>query len=163
MELIKGQAAIGKSIVIIGKMGKKLDSLVHKTACSCIMHAVETGDISLTNRLIDSLPQSARRKALVVWLKDFGPFVDHQDRKGYVFLRKDRQHNIDEAILTPFWTYTVEKEPEAFDLQKALESLIKRASSAAVRGEVDEQAVETLKETALFLKAQVEVKEEETA
>ena len=57
---------------------------------------------------------------------------------------------IAEAKAVPFWEYTVEKEPEALDIDKAIASLFKRYEKAKKEGR-EIQNVETLVKVAAAL------------
>ena len=118
---------IDKNVRIIGKIGRKMDMMVHKTSIAILLHAEEHGDYTKANDLHKAMPKSARTKTWVEWMEAHGKVKWDKDKKEFVF---DREATtlIDEAILTPFWLWKDEvTEIKPLDFMKSLEALINRA------------------------------------
>lgn len=124
MEMFKAEV-VRKSIQSIARRGKKLDQDIHATAIQCLIHREHHGDNTLARDLVDAMPKSGRRKALVKWFEDFGAM----QLKGTEFKNvKDGAVDVDGANQVPFWEYTEENKPTEFgaeDLVKQLEKVAK--------------------------------------
>ena len=144
---------INKRIKSIKTRGKNIDRDIDIAGCAIMEHAAEHGDYSAANRLVDALPKSGRTKAFIKWFSDHTPYNWTEKEKCFT-LPKDaserRQFMINEAKAVPFWEYTVEKEPEALDIDKAIASLFKRYEKAKKEGR-EIQNVETLVKVAAAL------------
>jgi hypothetical protein len=145
---------INAKIKSIAKRGKSLDKDIHETGVAIMQHAEEHHDYSAANRLVDALPNSARTKAFIKWFSDHTPY-NWTDKEKVFKLPKDasksRQFMIEEAKAVPFWEYTVEKEPEALDIDKIIASLFKRVEKAENDGR-EVKNKETLAKIATALK-----------
>ena len=136
----------------IASRGKKLDNDIHRAGVNVIYHIDQHGDITIAEKLIESMPKSSRRKALILWLIDNSKLAYSEDEKKYVY-DKTKKTNLERAIETPFWEYTQEVKPiSPVDLEKRIESLIKQAEKALAdeqakaKSNVDLEKLERLKE-----------------
>lgn len=142
--LITGNDAINTAIENIKASGKKLDALIHQVAVSCINHVELHGDIRVCNRLIDSMPKSSRRLALIKWFEDYGKLSYTTETKNFAY-DNNKETDLTTAQAVPFWEHTKEQNPMIFDLDKAINNLIKRAESAMNKEqEVDKAKYEAL-------------------
>ena len=144
---------IDSKIKSIKTRGKNIDKDIHETGVAIMRHAMAHGDYSAANRLVDAMPKSARTKAFIKWFSDHTPYNWTEKEKCFKLPKdasKRRQFMIDEAKAVPFWEYTVEKEPEALDIDKAIASLFKRYEKAKKEGR-EIQNVETLVKVAAAL------------
>ena len=57
----------------------KINQYVHETAMLIIGHAKEHGDCSTAQGLINAMPQSARKLALLTWFTNYTPIVDKDE------------------------------------------------------------------------------------
>jgi hypothetical protein len=154
MEKIMDIKTIDKKIKSIKTRGKNIDKDIHETGVAIMQHAEEYHDYSAANRLVDALPKSGRTKAFIKWFSDHTPYNwNEQERTFKLPKNKDkrRQFMIAEAEAVPFWEYTVEKEPEALDIDKIIASLFKRVEKAKNDGR-EVKNVETLVKIAAALK-----------
>ena len=127
LELVKGNEAIMKNIKSIETKGKALDALIHLTACSILMHVHEHREVSLVNKLVQAMPKSSRRNALIEWFETFGEMQYDTKDKEFKF-QKDSATRINEAEALPFWEFKPEPAYHAIDLKAALAKLVKQAS-----------------------------------
>lgn len=126
---------IDTNIKWIGRTGKKLDAIIHATACAIIVHAQQHGDCSRAKTLLDAMPKSGRAKALLAWFETMSPIRFNGD--GEVGLLADKEKRVwmvDEAKATPFWELNPEKDVVVFDLDKALAALLKKANDQEQKG-----------------------------
>jgi hypothetical protein len=145
---------IDKKIKSIKTRGKNIDKDIHETGVAIMQHAMAHGDYSAANRLVDALPKSGRTKAFIKWFSDHTPYNWNEQEKTFKLPKnkdKRRQFMIEEAEAVPFWEYTVEKEPEALDINKIIASLFKRVEKAKNDGR-EVKNVETLVKIAAALK-----------
>lgn len=155
MKLIKGATEIEKSLKLLFARGVKLDKDVHVVGVSVLAHASEHGDTTLADKLVLSLPKGSRKLALVEWMLAFGQLAKLDkvaDKEaianGRLFkLDRTRTLNLEEAADTP-WT---EFKPEAavidaFDVQAAVQSVMKRLTGAAAKGMTVKNREQALKD-----------------
>jgi hypothetical protein len=135
-------AGMDKSLKLIASTGKKLDNLIQQVGVSALAHLKAHGDIVYVNRLYNNLPAGARKAALSSWFLTHGSIVantgtkEEKAEKPFLFT-KDKTTNVEGAFSDPWYDHTPDKKPdEVFDLQKALEALLKRASKAAKDGKL---------------------------
>ena len=129
-------AKLNALIDSIAKRGQRLDNDIHKAGVNCIYHIDQHGDITLAEKLIESMPKSSRKKALVLWFMDNSKLSYNEEEKKYVY-DKAKKTFLERAIEKPFWDHSQEVKPVSpIDLDKRLESLIKQAEKALE----DEQA-----------------------
>lgn len=155
MKLIKGAVEIEKSLKLLFARGVKLDKDIHTLGVSVLAHASEHGDTTLADKLVQSLPKGVRKLALVEWMLAFGqvakldPKADKDALKAGRLFKLDRTRKLDleSAAGTP-WT---EFKPEAavhtaFDVQAAVQSVLRRMKSAAEAGMSIEHKAEALRD-----------------
>lgn len=132
--LITGSKAIDTAIKSIATRGKSLDKDIHIAAVSTLMHADEHGDVTLAQRLVDAIPQSARKNALKDWFLAMGKFSYDTQNKTLIF-NKQGVTMKDKAIATPFWAFKPEPEYKPFDINAAIAQLVTRANKAVNNGD----------------------------
>jgi hypothetical protein len=148
-------AEINKAISSIKGRGAKLDGDIHRAGVSVLAHATKHGDTTLADNLVHAMPKGGRKLALVEWILAFGQVakLDPKADKAAIaegrLFKLDRERKYDEAgaIGTP-WT---EFKPEAavhtaFDVQAAVQSVLRRMKSAAETGLSIEHKAEALKD-----------------
>lgn len=131
--IITDIAKLNKAIDSIASRGKKLDADIQVAGLSAIAHVEKTGDIGPVNRLYLALGKGARKSALVAWLLAYAKVNANagEDKKDKPFVyARDKVTQLEEADANPWFEFKPEPDPdEVFDLQAAVASLIKRASS----------------------------------
>ena len=155
MKLMTTAAEINKAITSIHGRGAKLDGDIHRTGVSVLAHASEHGDTTLADKLVHAMPKGGRKLALVEWMLAHGQLAKLDPKadkdaiaEGRLFkLDRSRKYDEEGAIATP-WT---EFKPEAnvltaFDVQAAVQSVLKRMQKAAANGLTIEHKAEALKE-----------------
>ena len=155
MKLMTTAAEINKAIISIHGRGAKLDGDIHRTGVSVLAHASEHGDTTLADKLVHAMPKGGRKLALVEWMLAHGQLAKLDPKadkdaiaEGRLFkLDRSRKYDEEGAIATP-WT---EFKPEAnvltaFDVQAAVQSVLKRMQKAAASGLTIEHKAGALKE-----------------
>lgn len=137
-------------IASIAKRGKALDADVHQVACSTLVHVREHGDYTLIEKLIRALPAQSRHKALAYWYNHFakGAMVVEVSKAGVkVKLSKERtpeMFRVDEAVETPFWSLTTEKDVEPLTIAQWLKRIERMAQYEAKEGQPQRFAPELI-------------------
>lgn len=134
LELIKDSKKLVTAIKSIANRGKKLDADIHLCAVSCLYHAQEHGDTTLMTRLVDAMPKSGRRKALIHWAVEHGKLAYSEKEQTFKLDKgKSKSWKLAAAESTPFWEFTVEKAPQ----DVTLEGLIKMVHNKIVKAKED--------------------------
>lgn len=116
------------NIAIIAKNGKALQSAIHDTGMQILEHVETYRETSLANQLVNAMPKSLRKNALIAWFQAHGKMKWNQEKKALSF-KKEFVTKLEEANEKPFWEFLPEKDFVAYDLQKDIASLIKRAAN----------------------------------
>ena len=143
-KLLTGAQAINKAIKSIATRGKKLDQDIHCTAVSVLDHVRQHGDTTVCVSLIDAMPRSGRRKALIHWVNSFAPIDVRQDKAGKVTakLKPVRESDgsdfkIADAIDMPFWDFTPEKAVAPMTFERLISYVTKHAGD--IEGVTDDE------------------------
>lgn len=145
--------AIGKMITLIIKSKAKLEAAIVNAAASCILHAIEHGNVTPLNKLAVALSDGAiRSNTFRQWCIDVGPVkwveastdkdgtkrpaqFGFDSEKGKTM--KAEMADADKAdakyieLLTPFWTKKPEPEFKPTILPEILARVLKQAEKAA--------------------------------
>jgi hypothetical protein len=169
---VKTEKQLRLAIANIKKNGATLQSMVHTTAIECLQHAKQHGNITMIGELINATPAMVRNKGLAKWLIDHAPLHIKYDSSAKCFVVKaetknikgknfldDANWKIKEADATPFWEYTLEQEPQAFDLAKmlqAMKAMVKRATNEENMAKLKPEEATIINNIAASLTATVE-------
>ena len=116
---------IARNNKLIKVMGVKVDNLIHITACSCLHHIEQHGDVTLATQMIESMPKSGRTKTLIAWMEEHGKVEWKKDKFVYA---KNKDTLLDKAIPLPFYLWKKEVvELKPFDLLKTIQNAVKKA------------------------------------
>lgn len=138
---------VSKMIASIAKRAAKLDVDIHIAAIQCMLHAQEHGDVTLIDRLVNSLGKSHRKLGLMIWVTGFSPIAWNGD--GKVGLLKEGVNktfvpfNIEGADETPFWAYEPSNEaikagPVTLEkLMAVINQMSKRIDKAELEGRIE--------------------------
>lgn len=163
-KIITGAAEIRKHITSIGNRGAKLDKDIQLAALSVLAHIDQHGDVTLADALVNAMPKSSRKLALVeamlacgkVRLLDKAELTPELKALGRVFAYdKERKTDLQQLEEKPWYEWRKEAPVAmAFDAQKATAALlakIKLHSGLTVAG-IDE-AKANLREALAALEA----------
>jgi hypothetical protein len=103
-------ADIGKRIEDMHKSGQRLQTEMHKLACSVLHHLGETKDIRYTLAFIQAMPEMARVNGLHAWFEAFGPIKFNtpeaiKDGAPAAICVKDGKTKLGDAMAKPFWKF----------------------------------------------------------
>jgi hypothetical protein len=101
MELKK----IDQNIKLVKRDGAAWNLLVHTTAVAILVHAQETGDCTRALALVEAMPKSVKRAALIEWFAEYSPIGMN------VKERKVRFHKPDAKAYNPFDVEKAEANP----------------------------------------------------
>jgi len=140
MKLHTEITAINKALDSIAGRGKRLDADIHKAACSVMAHFAKHRDDKVVVRLMEVMPKSSRRKALIDWFEAAVP-VEISYNNGTVKMPKEKSQawqgfiaefdaTLKASIATPFWDYKAEKgAKDAVSFEAVLAYLERKAKS----------------------------------
>ena len=138
---IQTSRKVAGSIRSIRDRGRKLDGLIHETGIQCMLHAREHGDVTLATRLVDAMPRSGRRKALIRWFTDHTPMKYSEKKQAFGLKKKagDDDFQIEAANATPFWDYSKEPRPVTIDPERLITNLVNRVKKGVEQGTIENQ------------------------
>ena len=152
INIIRGYEEINKGISAFSKSMAHVDETVHILACSALTHASEHGDNTLCTKLVQAMPKSGRKAALVEWFVKFGALTWVKIGEEQKFKKSERRaYDLETAYVTPFYDLTPDTVPQPFDLKKLLK-MIEQATKKAQKGReagtltVNSEAYNTLSE-----------------
>jgi len=125
-----------EALKTIRSNGKKYYNKVQKTLIMVIEHASKHGDYENVTRLYKALGGGTRKEAFVVYVKAFTPLNFDKDNQKFKKAGKKSKRTwmVTEAKQVNFWDFTVEAEVKALDIEKLLESIVKRNDKATTEG-----------------------------
>lgn len=142
LTLIEDKAVFIKEVENWGKRGTKWAKDGHILAVSALAISAAHGDIGPVNRLYLAMPNGTKREAMTSWLLAYGALMANTDsatKKDKPFIyTKDKEFKVDAGAADPWYNHKPDKAPdEVFDVQKALEAVIKKAQGKElVHGEL---------------------------
>lgn len=127
--------AILKKIGAIGRKAKTLTSDIQDCAVDCALHAIQHGDVTLADQLVDALGKGLRRASLRAWFERNGPMYLPKGKDKFAFdaerakaMRKTPEAEQREALMALPWEEAKPEEPvvSVFDVSEAVGKFIKR-------------------------------------
>lgn len=138
MTALKSSAEIAKAIKSIGARSANLMNDVQSAGIDVIRHIEAHGDVTLLNRLYHAMGDSMRTAAFSAWVLAYAKVKANtgKDKADVPFVfDKSKTTDVQSAMLNKWWTCGApEKAPdEVFDLAKALQSVLKKATKEGVK------------------------------
>lgn len=131
----KNRETILKAIGAIGRKAASLTKDIQVTAVDVVLHAVEHGDVTLGDQLVEAVTKSIRRQSLMAWLEMNGPFVLQKGKRTFNLdkerakaMRKEDPAQLAEQLMALPWE-DAKPEPEpvsVFDVSEAFDKFLKR-------------------------------------
>jgi hypothetical protein len=124
-----------KRIGTIGKAAKKLTADIQETAVDCAIHAVQHGDITLADQLVDALGKGMRRASLRAWFERNAPMYLPKGKDKFAYdaeragkLKAIPEPELRESLMALAWEEAKAEEPvvSVFDVSEAFDKFIKR-------------------------------------
>ena len=145
--VITDKATLTKRIATLAKDMKSIDNRIHTIAVSTMYHMQQHGDVRGAQELLEAMPRSTRRKALIAWYEDFGPLTI-DPKTSSVELTKGRtpdQFKLEECAEVHFGDYTTERAPVPVTLEAIVAMVEKKLEKGIEQGNItDEQGVSIL-------------------
>lgn len=139
-------ALINKNIKRISSVSTKLNTLIHVTAVMCVQHASEHGDANPAMRLVEAMPKTIRRTALIKWFGMYSPIAIDSNKGAFsCHLRKPESKafnnfNLDGANANPWYEMRELDKEEIFltaeDFDDKIVSLAKSMEKRLTDGKV---------------------------
>lgn len=117
LALFKTKAEILSACTTIHSTGQQLQTLMHKTACSVLQHFGKNKDTRVVLAMLNALPESVRKNALISWFEAFGQMTIREDKESKiitVLYAADKKTRLGDAMAKPFWKF-VAKEGAAYE------------------------------------------------
>lgn len=127
--------AILKKIGAIGRKVKTLTADIQECATDCAIHAVQHGDVTLADQLVEALGKATRRASLRAWFEKNTPMYIPKGKQVFAFdseraktLRKIAEPDLRESLMALPWEEAKAEEPivSVFDVSEAVDKFIKR-------------------------------------
>lgn len=134
MDIKQLMAAIGK----IGKAAAKLTKDVQAVAVECALHAVDHGNVTPANELVESLGKGMRRASLRAWFETNTPMFIPKGKDKFGFdgqrakdMKAEDRAAIRERLMALPWedAKPEEKVVSVFDVSEAFDKFMKRVES----------------------------------
>lgn len=141
MKLIVDVKELGKFIDSIKKRASALDYDIHRAAVSIAQHVNIHHEVSLVNRLVDSLGKGHRANALRDWFCTFGKVAFDEEKQVFIAAPKDKPlTDIEKAKLVPWYEFKKEAAFKPVNLAEELAKLVKRCETALATPDEEKRA-----------------------
>lgn len=109
-------------IELLHRNGQKMQTEMHKLACSVLYNLGKTKDVRQVLKFINAMPEMARVNGLRAWFEKFGCIAFHEDDNKVVTAKyvRDKTTDVGAAIEKPFWKFSAKEGApyEPLDMQK---------------------------------------------
>ena len=137
VDIIKTDAKFAEKLDELRVTGKAIDLLIHRLAVSALYHYSVAWNWTKVKEVIDAMPKSSRRKALIMWVEGNASLLYKKktDSLSQPKNVEDRYVNLEEAMATPFWDFSDETpDKPAMTLDQLLKFVKGKAKKAAEDG-----------------------------
>lgn len=136
---------LDKQIKLMHEQGQRLQTKMHKLACSVLLHLGENSDIRVVHKFVLAMPEMSRSNGLRNWFEQFGPvkFIQMEDGTERVEFVKGKDTKLGDAMAKPFWKFSAKegKPYEAIDLNAYVNQQIKKLEKDAKETSRDHTAI----------------------
>lgn len=131
MDIKQLMQAIGR----IGKAAAKLTKDVQAVAVECALHAVDHGNVTPANELVESIGKGMRRASLRAWFEKHGPMFIPKGKDKFGFdserakaMKAEDRDGLRERLMALPWEEAKpeEKIVSVFDVSEAFDKFMKR-------------------------------------
>jgi len=135
------KAQVLKNIGSIGRASAKLTKDIQTTAVGCVEHAVNHGDVTLADQLVDALGKGLRKASLRAWFEKNAPMFIAKGKDKFSFdpTRKGTwDQDREDTLLALPWEEAKpeEKIVSIFDVSESFDKFMKRVESMSKDAEV---------------------------
>jgi hypothetical protein len=134
-----------KKIGAIGKHAKKLTSDIQDAATDCAIHAVQHGDVTLADQLVDALGKGLRKASLRAWFERNAPMYLPKGKDKFAYdaerakaMKAIPEAELRESLMALPWEEAKPEEPvvSVFDVSEAVDKFIKRLEKQVAEANV---------------------------
>ena len=138
LALLTTAKAIEAGIERIHVAGQTLQTDMHLVACSVLQHLGKHKDTRVLEKLMNAMPEMARKNSLILWFETFGNVKFSLETKAFVLI-KDQGIKLGEAIDKPFWKFKANEgvEYEAIDIVKYVNAQVAKLTKDAEKTGTD--------------------------
>jgi ATP-dependent protease HslVU (ClpYQ) ATPase subunit len=137
VEIIKTDAKFQEKLQELRVTGKAIDLLIHRLAVSALFHYGKAWNWTKVKEVIDAMPKSSRRKALVLWVQANASLMYKAKTDSLVQPKEVEKRfvELDEAMAVPFWDLSEENpDKPVMTMEQLLKFITQRAKKATVDG-----------------------------
>lgn len=147
-----------KKIGDIGRKAKTLTGDIQECATDCAIHAVQHGDVTLADQLVDALGKGLRRASLRAWFERHTPMYLPKGKDKFGFdaerakdMRAIPEAELRESLMALPWEEAKPEEPvvSIFDVSEAVDKFIKRLEKQVSEANVTIKNRKLLEEIAM--------------
>jgi hypothetical protein len=126
---------IDRNIKAVKRNGVAWNNLVHTTAVAILSHAQEHGDCTRALALVEAMPKSTKRAALIEWFAEYSPIGMNVKERKVRFHKPDAKaynpFDVEKATDNPWFDRESAKKEDLPDttLEEAHKKLFKLAAS----------------------------------
>lgn len=130
--------SIETAIASIHTVGQSLQADMHLVACSVLQHVGKHKDTRVLMKLINAMPEMARKNSLIQWFETFGNVKYSTETKEFVLIA-DKPVKLGNAIDKPFWKFKAnEGMPyEPMDIAKYVDQQVAKLTKDAKETNTD--------------------------
>lgn len=134
--------AIETAILGIHERGQTLQADMHLVACSVLQHVGKHKDTRVLLKLLNAMPEMARKNSLIQWFETFGNVKYSTEAKSFVLVA-DKPVRLGNAIDKPFWKFKAnEGMPyEPIDMAKWIDQQVKKLTKDQAETKQDHSAL----------------------
>ena len=164
-----------KRIGNIGKAAKKLTADIQETAVDCALHAVQHGDVTLADQLVDALGKGLRRASLRAWFERNACMYLPKGKDKFAYdgeraktMRAIPEAELRESLMAMPWEEAKAEEPivSVFDVSEAFDKFLKRIEKQVSEADItvrNRKLMEELAHTAAVYHAELVLSSNKTA
>lgn len=138
MELYNTQKQIDAACVALHASAQTVQTEMHKVAVSVLVHYAKNNDKRVVLKLIQAMPESARVNSLREWFNKFGTMTI--GAKDEIVTAPGKKLQLADAIKTPFWKFSPEKDYVPMDVSESIKALVKKLETDAKKTARDHSA-----------------------
>jgi hypothetical protein len=133
-----------KKIGSIGRAAKKLTADIQSCAVDCAIHAVQHGDVTVADQLVDVIGKGLRKASLRAWFERNTPMYLPKGKDKFAFdsarakeMKKQVEADLREALMALPWEEAKPEEPvvSVLDIEESFDKFMNRLAKQVQEAE----------------------------
>ncbi len=139
--------------------GTKQDQDIHQKAIAALAHYYKHRDYTALTKIIQQMPNSNRRVALLKWIQEFSVLRWDSSKNSLFYQKSPETQDIVAAESTPFWEFKIKQEQRRhisgnrFDSDSFFQNVIDD-----INKNIDEISIEKIEATISSLQGIIKIK-----